>query len=64
MVESLEMVVLLRRATCNPRAVFTTPFQMACFYQAVTGVHELAIILPTGAYHTGAGGGKRRLVRN
>ena len=48
MAESLEMVQLLRRATLKDTAVFKSPFQIACFYQAVTGSHETAIILPTG----------------
>jgi hypothetical protein len=49
MYESLELVRLLRRATGNPTTVFKSPYQMACCYQAVTGSHEMTIVLPTGA---------------
>lgn len=49
MYEALELVRLLRRATGNPTAVFKSPYQMACSYQAVTGSHEMTIVLPTGA---------------
>lgn len=47
--EMVELLRLLRLATGKPTAVFNTPHQVACCYQAVAGSHEVTIVLPTGA---------------